>query len=769
MLKAAYMQRLADLFRNGTIMKRIIQPYEIHIPYLLQFMADYGLYGCGWVTCQAVTFRSPVPPAPTIDEDEDDESWNEDTIPEHLITTSSDRPRLSYCAIEIDIQSHHILNRETIQPRLLHHDFIERKNPVPPDEKLVHSMAELWRDEARRLARKGQRPQPTQFASFSHDRQAEVKGPWIHEEEMRAKLADTIRAERARSDHHVLDFDTFVKRTNFESLVQTALESVTDMFPADIAPKSSQHREELLGLNASSGHLRENSKEFPSADVDEGRITALLNEMESGGVNAWNQAEEYGSGEESAEEVDFDHDLLGRVQSLTAATKNEGAVEHGRNESVVSEVDSDVPNFSDDLDLDFDLGSPTNHTLAASRAEVTATDPPRYFVPNSEKSKVDHSDNSNEPFRLRGGASTPDRQASKRKRSQASQQPRKKPKALRIIEGNPKDFFTRTSQTGRSSSFGPHSSGIKSPRGSAQEPPAKRRAVLDIVESRPSQIPVATNEEMEIKETEEAVEGEEPMKEAASFSSFDVPEFLEYELPHKDENPVLQRDAEQLPPPLKPSSPPTIAPMVIPLEPLDLPLSQGSLRSSSDGDRIINTPRFRSSSESNNRKPQGHNSSISPIFPRRHFKPPKPQKPSRLIYRWHTFPPSTDAVLANLHSLGIPRVVPLAAYYSKDEDVPATTREYGGREFKLVSHSLPYLEPFNCGRQFSHSLLREPTRPTSQPLRGGKVWQFENKPPQNLKMTEGLLKPGVEVAGFSLWKYWLTISNSKSTQEGLAD
>ena len=61
MLNPAYMQRLADILRDGSIMGRSMQPYEVHIPYLLQFMADYGLYGCGWVECQSVTFRNPVP------------------------------------------------------------------------------------------------------------------------------------------------------------------------------------------------------------------------------------------------------------------------------------------------------------------------------------------------------------------------------------------------------------------------------------------------------------------------------------------------------------------------------------------------------------------------------------------------------------------------------------------------------------------------------------------------------------------------------------
>src|SRR5208282_3755120 len=79
MLNPTYMQRLADLLRSGSIMGRSMQPYEVHIPYLLQFMADYGLYGCGWVECETVTFRNPVP------EDDDDGhslTWNSSTIPD---------------------------------------------------------------------------------------------------------------------------------------------------------------------------------------------------------------------------------------------------------------------------------------------------------------------------------------------------------------------------------------------------------------------------------------------------------------------------------------------------------------------------------------------------------------------------------------------------------------------------------------------------------------------------------------------------------------
>src|SRR5436305_9940055 len=109
MLNPTYMQRLADLLRNGSIMGESMQPYEVHIPYLLQFMADYGLYGCGWVECKTVAFRAPIP----ISDAQNPERWDDSTIPSSSIT---DKPRSSHCEIEIDLESHQILNRHRIKP-----------------------------------------------------------------------------------------------------------------------------------------------------------------------------------------------------------------------------------------------------------------------------------------------------------------------------------------------------------------------------------------------------------------------------------------------------------------------------------------------------------------------------------------------------------------------------------------------------------------------------------------------------------------------------
>ncbi|XP_074312247.1 DNA polymerase zeta catalytic subunit isoform X2 [Silene latifolia] len=53
--------RAASLLLAGAIFERSIQPYEAHIPFLLQFLVDYNLYGMGHMHLVKMKFRHPVP------------------------------------------------------------------------------------------------------------------------------------------------------------------------------------------------------------------------------------------------------------------------------------------------------------------------------------------------------------------------------------------------------------------------------------------------------------------------------------------------------------------------------------------------------------------------------------------------------------------------------------------------------------------------------------------------------------------------------------
>lgn len=53
--------RAATLLLGGAVLDRIVQPQESHIPYLLQFLIDYNLYGMGHLHVSKIKFRHPVP------------------------------------------------------------------------------------------------------------------------------------------------------------------------------------------------------------------------------------------------------------------------------------------------------------------------------------------------------------------------------------------------------------------------------------------------------------------------------------------------------------------------------------------------------------------------------------------------------------------------------------------------------------------------------------------------------------------------------------
>ncbi|KAF5019271.1 hypothetical protein F66182_8724 [Fusarium sp. NRRL 66182] len=266
MFNPIVMTRLADLLQQGVIMEYKFQPYEAHLQYLLQFMTDFNLYGCDYLEASSTKFRSPVP-----EYGEGSNSlhmWHSRSIPESNITDESTLARSSHCSIEVDICVQDIINRKRVKERPLHHDFIERKTPLP-GMKLVYSMAGLWKDETKRRKRKMQDPEegsspfpPEVLVSMSaNPRDSQPQG-WIHEEEYRTEIQNLISAEKTTTGADELTFETFAKPHPYEEHVRTALESVEDLFPSKLAP--------VLGLP--SGLDEEEQDLASSIIVDERRV-----------------------------------------------------------------------------------------------------------------------------------------------------------------------------------------------------------------------------------------------------------------------------------------------------------------------------------------------------------------------------------------------------------------------------------------------------------------------------------------------------------------
>ncbi len=236
LLNPMHMTRLADLFREGAVMKRVLQPYESHMQYLAQWMCDYNLYGCGYIDCETVKFRQPIPSYAELSNPL--HQWHDRSIPPEYVSDDMQLPKQSHCSLEIDVHIKDILNRNGVEERSLHHDFIERLHPIPIDAKLVQSMAGLWKDETRRrkirmgLKDPNSSPFPPEvLVSMSADPRNTSAGGWIHEEEYREKVAQVAAEEHNNSDKRKVSFDTFVKPVSLESTIRTALDSIDDLYP----------------------------------------------------------------------------------------------------------------------------------------------------------------------------------------------------------------------------------------------------------------------------------------------------------------------------------------------------------------------------------------------------------------------------------------------------------------------------------------------------------------------------------------------------------
>jgi len=216
--------RLAKILQSGGVLSRAFQPHEAHIQYIPQFMIDFNLNGCGFIECNKVLFRGEVPDADEIGEQH---LWHNMSIPEISILPESQFQRQSYCALEVDIHVRDIFNRKQVSARPLHYDFVERTNPIPPDVKLVHSMAELWKDENRR---RGSNGKPAEGLVSSSSDQRGPPGAWIHEAEYRERIKGVIKTEKQASDGRPIRFETYVSRAQFESLWPTAFECVAESF-----------------------------------------------------------------------------------------------------------------------------------------------------------------------------------------------------------------------------------------------------------------------------------------------------------------------------------------------------------------------------------------------------------------------------------------------------------------------------------------------------------------------------------------------------------
>ncbi|KAF2861492.1 hypothetical protein K470DRAFT_256873 [Piedraia hortae CBS 480.64] len=286
LLNPLHMTRFADLLQQGVVMKQIFQPYEAHMQYILQWMCDYNLYGCDYIETNTPSFRAPIPDWAEIHMTH---RWHNGSISQNCILDADRFPRMSHCQLELDIRVEDILNRHAVQPRELHQSFVERlssQKNLPPEKKLVHSMAGLWKDETRRRKRRmglsdsASSPfAPEVLVSMSANPRSEHYGDWIHEAEFREMVDQLAQQECAARGDTDITFGAFERQLNPHDGIPTMLESVEDFYYKHIS--GNWNVNSGTDGTASQPQSAGNTQEIPGvALVDVSNISELYEDAE---------------------------------------------------------------------------------------------------------------------------------------------------------------------------------------------------------------------------------------------------------------------------------------------------------------------------------------------------------------------------------------------------------------------------------------------------------------------------------------------------------
>ncbi|XP_076642989.1 DNA polymerase zeta catalytic subunit [Halictus rubicundus] len=107
----AMVKRAADLLQNGTILNQSLQPHEAHIPFVLQFMIDYNLYGMSLINLKNIKYRQHITAGSKENSQNETCSNSNDSrvyLPASVIRQSTSR-------LEVDARATEILNKEEIE------------------------------------------------------------------------------------------------------------------------------------------------------------------------------------------------------------------------------------------------------------------------------------------------------------------------------------------------------------------------------------------------------------------------------------------------------------------------------------------------------------------------------------------------------------------------------------------------------------------------------------------------------------------------------
>jgi DNA polymerase zeta len=169
--------RLTTLLSSGAIMGTAFKVYEAHLSFVLQFLSDFGLYGCNWLDlANSNPLRSP-PKSPS----------------------SGSTPLATYPAskesalnLEFAVVPPEILNRRRITSPASQQN-LDKDSSIfrSPD---VQSLRELWDTERVRRMKLGLPPTPTPAIKF--DASGNAEGQWNTTRMLWDRIYERIACER---------------------------------------------------------------------------------------------------------------------------------------------------------------------------------------------------------------------------------------------------------------------------------------------------------------------------------------------------------------------------------------------------------------------------------------------------------------------------------------------------------------------------------------------------------------------------------------------
>lgn len=244
LLNPSYVNKLSDMLRNGTILNKEIETFESNIPYLLQFVTDFNLFGCDWIKLTECYFRSPI-----LNQILNIDNLMLNSQLKQFLTKFCQRSgttndgntnilprsgfqRIGNSLLEIDILPQFIQNRKELQFKELHHSFIEYLNNNIDTSNSVHyitSTKQMVKDlmEQRQMFELDMYKKPTDVNRNSSD----AYPKWQRTKENQNMYNKARKSTTFHFGNRRLTFDNFIQSSNIFENIQKIEESVSNLWP----------------------------------------------------------------------------------------------------------------------------------------------------------------------------------------------------------------------------------------------------------------------------------------------------------------------------------------------------------------------------------------------------------------------------------------------------------------------------------------------------------------------------------------------------------